>query len=160
MHLPSFLDRRTLFAKSPVPYRGPLYRGNPQLWCAPHCVTYVKVTYISAIPGRSWEMVQNLLGGAEDKARQHLRGAGDGAISGGTFFFQLSGMEMFIHDSNNHQVTWGVLDASLRALTEYFEGIQWNDAALPGSVTFVIYDGKNEVATGAIGATQPDRLGR
>ena len=61
---------------------------------------------------------------------------------------------MFIHDSNNHQLTWGVLDSALTALTEYFEEIQQNNAALPGSVTFVVHDGKNEVGTGALGAVQ------
>lgn len=130
---------------------------NPLLWCAPHCKTYLKVTYISAIYSQSWKSITNLLGGAEDEARQRLRANGDGVISGGTFTFQLSGMEVFIHDSNNHQVTWGVLDATLRALTEYFEELQLKDDAWPGSVTFVVHDGKNEVATGAMGTVQPDR---
>ena len=130
---------------------------NPLLWCAPHCKTYLKVTYISAIYGISWNVVTDLLGGAEDEARKHLRANGDGVISGGTFTFQLSGLEVFIHDSNNHQVTWGVLDSSLRALKEYFDELQLKDGAYPGSVTFVVHDGKNEVATGAIGSVQHGR---
>lgn len=130
---------------------------NPLLWCAPNCKTYIKVTYITEIFGISWEEIENLFGGAEDDARQHLRPNGDGVISGGTFKFSKSGLEMFIHNSNNHQVTWGVLDATLRALTEYFDEIRFKDGAQPGSVVFVVHDGKNEVATGAIGTIQPDR---
>ena len=153
---PSFLNSRALVAKSPRPYRMSKQFINPQLWCAPHCATYIKVTYISVIPGQSWGLVQYLMGDAEADAQKQLRALGDVNISGGLYVYRAYGLDMFIRDSNNHQMTWGVLREALRALTDYFEEIQ-RSPVLPGSILFTVYDGKNEVGTGAFGAVQGSR---
>lgn len=152
---PSLLGSRALVAKNPRPYRMSKEFVNPQLWCAPHCATYIRATYISAIPGQSWGLVQYLMGDAEADAQKQLRALGDVNIRGGLYVYRAYGLDMFIRDSNNHQLTWGVLREALRALTDYFGEIQ--RTALPGSLTFIIYDGKNEVATGAFGAVQGGR---
>ena len=148
----SYLDRRNLIARDSVPYRQPSLNEYPQYWCAPGCETYISVTYISNIPGQTWSVVQNMLSGAKAQTLSHVRAVGDGVVGGsGLFSYRASGLEVFTSNSNNHQQTWGVLSAALVALADYFTEIQENISGLPGSVTFVVYDGENEVATGGFG---------
>lgn len=94
------------------------------------------------------------MSGAKANVQRHLQAMGDDTIRGGTFLYQFQDMEMYFHDSNNHQLTWGVLGAALIALTEYFDEVHANSGAQPGSITFVVHDGENEVATGGFGAVQ------
>lgn len=77
---------------------------------------------------------------------------GDGLVPAGVFsFFGSSvhghmGCALHVWNSNNHQFSWGVLGAALRALWEYM-----NANARYGGADFEVYDGVNEVALGVIG---------
>lgn len=70
----------------------------------------------------------------------------DGPVYGGVFTQVYEDLAVWITNSNNHQVTWGVLGTALVAIGDYFEKhLGW------GTVEFVVWDGDNEVAVGRIG---------
>lgn len=71
---------------------------------------------------------------------------GDGLIFGGVFTQVYANIAMWIKNSNNHQLTWGVLGSALVAIGDYFD----NNGGW-GAVEFVVWDGDNEVAAGRIG---------
>ena len=67
-------------------------------------------------------------------------------IIGGAFTAMSEGLGIWVKNSNNHQLTWGVLGTALVAIGDYFEqNGGW------GAVQFRIWDGDNEVAIGRIG---------
>lgn len=72
---------------------------------------------------------------------------GDGVVAGGQF--QWAGVEKLIlrvMNTNNHQLTWGVLGAAIDALAE-----SMNPAVTgPGESWFSIFDGENKVGMGRI----------
>ena len=55
------------------------------------------------------------------------------------------GMVLRVANANNHQTTWGVLGAAMRALANFVIEHGGFDTA-----DFVIYDGENQVAMGVL----------
>lgn len=71
---------------------------------------------------------------------------GDGPLSGGHFgWVGDNGLVLNAWGANNHQTTYGVLGAAIKALSGYF------DAHGYGRATFLIYDGQNQVGEGIVG---------
>lgn len=80
----------------------------------------------------------------------HIESVADGPILTGDFSYlkpQWGGATMAMHvwNVNNHQVTYGVLGAAVRTLTDFFGSTGW------GAATFQIWDGVNEVGMGVVG---------
>ena len=70
----------------------------------------------------------------------------DMPIVGGVFTQVLDDVALWVTNSNNHQLTWGVLGTALVAIGDYFEkNGGW------GAVQFTIWDGDNEVGRARIG---------
>lgn len=78
---------------------------------------------------------------------QHLA-AGDGPLVKGAFQYGIKNAQVQAANSNNHQLTWGVLGAALAALTGYFTYLQTNVGVPPGRVHFSVMDGENEIGQG------------
>ena len=73
----------------------------------------------------------------------------DVPIFGGVFTQVFEDVAMWVTNSNNHQLTWGVLGTALVAIGDYFEeNGGW------GAVEFAVWDGDNEVGVGRIGITR------
>ena len=116
-------------------------------WCAPRSATYIVVSFAYALPGAG---LHELLEDVSTSVMGHLQTNPDGPIPTGEFSYataQWGGAAVAMHvwNVNNHQVTWGVLNAAIKALEEYYRGVEW------GAVTFGIWDGLNEVGMGAVG---------
>ena len=79
---------------------------------------------------------------------QQIVAAGDGPLAKGTFEYGIQNAQVQAANSNNHQMTWGVLGAALAALVDYFTYLQTNFDVPPGRVHFSIRDGENEVGQG------------
>lgn len=74
-----------------------------------------------------------------------IRRYGDHAIAGGVFRWAgEEGLELRVHNANNHQTTYGVLGAAMSALVDYMG----QNGYAAGS--FKIYDGTNYVGDGTI----------
>ena len=101
-------------------------------------------------------IVSNLLAAALAEITSNLKQlAADGPISGGIFTQVVDGVAMWVRNSNNHQLTWGVLGNALAALGDFFE-----EEGGGGAVEFAVWDGGNEVATGRIGVVRVVKRGR
>ncbi len=64
---------------------------------------------------------------------------------GSIVYLSSSGMMLRIANANNHQTTWGVLGAAMKALRNFVGEHGGFDMA-----DFVIYDGENQVAMGTM----------
>lgn len=127
-------------------------RAGPQnvLWCAPGTQTYVLISIASTI-GAAESMattLENILNDASAAIYGHIVAVGDGNIYGGKFQwplgeFSLSQMLFFkVWNANNHQITWGVLHATIAAIASYMSSMGW------GVGHFDIYDGGVRVGYG------------
>lgn len=57
-------------------------------------------------------------------------------------------MVLKVWNSNNHQITWGVLGNALWGLREYMQ-----EKDVWGSAVFQVWDGSNWVGSGMVGLT-------
>lgn len=73
-------------------------------------------------------------------------GEGDGVIGnhGNTNWADAQGLTLLTWNTNNHQTTYGVLAAAIRALWGFMDGQGF------GTVRFTIFDGDNEVGAGTL----------
>lgn len=70
---------------------------------------------------------------------------GDEILPGGYFnWMGINGIAVEAMNANNHQLTWGVLGAALKALKQYMESNGYRQAH------FDIYDGENMVGKGLL----------
>lgn len=71
---------------------------------------------------------------------------GDGIIgnNGNVQWATAQGLTFRTWNTNNHQLTYGVLVAAMAALWSFMEASSF------GTVKFTIYDGDNQVAAGAL----------
>ena len=91
-------------------------------------------------------LIDDLLQEAYTAISQHVHAFGDGLLHGGTFAWQgAGGMFLTTENSNNHQQTYGVLMAALKALHEFMSQRGF------GAAYFSIFDGGREVGMGAVG---------
>lgn len=92
--------------------------------------------------------ITDLLADAQRHARVRVIAYGDALLAGGRFAWMgAGGMEVKVQNSNNHQVTYGVLTAALEALNGYMQ----SGRGLAGEADFVVFDGANEVGRGVVG---------
>ncbi|KAA6415214.1 MAG: hypothetical protein FRX48_01967 [Lasallia pustulata] len=91
---------------------------NTVLWCAPNTRTYLILEKAPTLAASA--SIQTLLVSAANVVAAQLRDAGDGAIRTG--LFHLMGPEavsLYAQNADNHQQTWGVLEAALAVLWDY-----------------------------------------
>lgn len=97
--------------------------------------------------------VQSLLTGSYNAILTHIILSGDALVPSGVFSWPTDvrgtlgdGLALHVWNTNNHQVTWGVLAAALVALQDFMLNQQtWAEAS------FYVYDGGMEVGMGVLG---------
>lgn len=93
-------------------------------------------------------LVETVLANAAQVIFDHILAVGDGNIFGGKFqwpegeFSPSQPVFLKVWNANNHQVTWGVMHASIAALVNYMSKHGW------GLGWFNIYDGGVQVGYG------------
>lgn len=100
------------------------------------------------LPGISWVTAQSVLAVAIALVHETIQRGHDGPVATGSFHYGLSDALVYVANTNNHQITLGVLGAALVALSEFFTHLQDNLGFAPGRVQFTIVDGENEVGRG------------
>ena len=93
-------------------------------------------------PGR---LITALLNSASDYVSDYLHDTRDQVVSGGQSEWDVADtLSLHLWNTNNHQLTWGVVKAALEALNDYMNKSGY------GEVEFSIFDGAHEVGQGAI----------
>lgn len=134
---------RIFYRHSEVPESLEARANMPVVWRAPGSQTYIVVTPVYAIAGNA---IVNMINAVALQVHAHISNIGDGPISGGNFGWNGdNGLILNAWSANNHQTTYGVLGAAIKALASYFEAHEY------GRATFLIYDGENQVGEGIIG---------
>ena len=86
-----------------------------------------------------------VLSDAYNSVYAHLHSSGDGLVAGGGFKFTVNKMMVDVWNTNNHQLSWGVLGSTLWGLTQYMQtNGEW------GSAVFQVFDGSNLVGSGML----------
>lgn len=89
----------------------------------------------------------SLLDDAYSNILGHISIWGDGVVHGGYFEWAgAEGLMLRMANSNNHQLTWGVLGAAIDALGDYMH----HAVTGPGEGWFTVFDGPNEIGMGTI----------
>lgn len=139
----SFLPPRSLIH--------PRKSTSTTLWCVPNSSTYL---ILSTFPTPFPHVLSTLLQTALQIISYRLFHQGDGPVlAGGYSLDGDDGQALITWNTNNHQQTYGVLSAAVRALMDFMRenGV--------GEVVFSIYDGPNEVGAGVLGGDSAlDRL--
>ncbi|KAA6410635.1 MAG: hypothetical protein FRX48_06058 [Lasallia pustulata] len=116
----------------------------PIIWCARGTKTYILLTLVRPLNSG---IVLSLLDDARSTILGHIAIWGDGVVEDGFFNWAgAGGLKLRMVNSNNHQLTWGVVGAAIEALGEYMH----QAVTGPGEGWFSILDGTNEVGTGTI----------
>lgn len=127
----------------PVPPSSLHYRRSDTVWCIEGTKTFLSLRITSvAIP----LTIGPVLNDAYNSVYAHIQSTGDGLLPGGTFNFADHLMVLRIWNSNNHQITWGVLGNALWGLRHYMQ-----EKDLWGSAVFQVWDGSNWVGSGMVG---------
>lgn len=117
------------------------------VWCAHGTRTYVVITMITVLGGRdAAQLVQALLTGCMNIISYEIERNHDGPIDGGHFDREVSnsGIGFQVWSANNHQITYGVLGVTVRALADYMSWNGW------GACVFSMFDGPSQVGVGQI----------
>lgn len=113
------------------------------IWRVHGSQTYVSITPIYDIGGVA---IVRMIDAAAMYLYSYVSNGHDGPLSGGHFSWNgANGLILNAWGANNHQTTYSVLGAAIKALAGYF------DANGYGRATFLIYDGQNQVGEGIIG---------
>lgn len=118
---------------------------DPQkvIWCALRSTTFIIISATQAIPGGN---VYSILVDAALDLLTQLEEHGDDLVANGVYDRLGDGnVALHIWNTNNHQLTRGVLGATLDALADFID-TYWS-----GALQFYIWDGENEVAQGLLG---------
>ena len=116
---------------------------NTVLVCAQNSRTYIILTMAHEIVGGT---IQNLIAEASNNIANNIDFSGDGPISNGQFnWLGDDEVHLEVWNTNNHQATWGVVNAALSALADYMSSHFY------GAAFFTNKDGANEVGEGVIG---------
>ena len=126
--------------------------SGPQnvLWCAAGTQTYILISIADMVaPEESMAgTLERILDGASAAVYDHIVAVGDGNILGGNFQWPLGELSVSqllflrVWNANNHQITWGVLHASIVAIASFMRTHGW------GVGHFNIYDGGIQVGYG------------
>lgn len=117
------------------------------VWCGRGSRTYIVVTMINVVGGfAAARPILDLLAACMNIVAYEIEKNHDGPINGGIFdrTNTASGLSFQVLNTNNHQVTYGVLGSALSALTDYMNR---NGC---GSCAFSIHDGTMQVGMGQI----------
>ena len=76
--------------------------------------------------------------------------AGDHLVPEGFFNLYDFGLQLRLVNANNHQQTWGVMNAGLAAVMQYMA----RSGNGPGAVAWKVYDGQTMVGVGFLQADQ------
>ena len=115
-------------------------------WNAPGTQTYIRATLIVFVGNPS--ILTNMIGRAYENVLSTIQTHGNGNIVHGVYRWTNNpdgplGLQIWASNIDNHQLTYGVLDAALNALNEY------STLFGPGLVTtWHIFDGANLVGHG------------
>ena len=116
------------------------------LYCAPNSKTYVVINLIYNVAQTG---VMYLLKNAAQDVQTRIAQSGDGLVPNGIYMFDWKSggydCQFYCANSNNHQQTWGVVNAAIGAVWGYM--LEKNNI---GTATFTIYDGTNEVGRGTV----------
>lgn len=141
-HALRFFTPRSLSTDTLMPRFKPLDRQKV-VWCALRSTTFVIISATQTLPGDA--VYQMLVEAALDQLAQ-LQRDGDSIIRTGTYDRRGQGnLVLHIWNTNNHQLTRGVLGAALDALADFID-TYWG-----GALQFYIWDGQHEVAQGLLG---------
>lgn len=151
--------------RTPLSYRSPFQpRAPPQplphtpsdvdlagdIWCCLGTDTYINVVVQTIIPANS---LNQLLGEAFVAILNQVQESGDRVIPAGVFSWVGPAVDghvacaLHAWNAENHQFTWGVLGAALKALWDYM----YTNGKF-GAADFEVSDGANMVGLGFIGA--------
>ncbi|MCJ1302668.1 hypothetical protein MMC08_005472 [Hypocenomyce scalaris] len=145
-------DRRTISPRILAPRAlpdtlSPLYYPRASTattyWCVSGTQTYLALRITATLFSPT---VLPVLSDAYNSVYAHLLASGDGVLAGGSFEFSDNTVLLNVWNSNNHQITWGVLGSALWGLREFMQ-----DKDTWGCATFQVWDGVNWVGTGTVG---------
>lgn len=122
---------------------GPRHGTDTVLWRAPGSQTYIILQMYATIAG---DPVRDLLSEAMNSIVHNIGFHGDGLIPGVFNWLGDENLWLSVRNSNNHQITWGVLRSALLAVEDYMNHNVF------GMMSFNIYDGAHEVGAGTLGA--------
>lgn len=74
----------------------------------------------------------------------------DGPIPNGHYQHIENGLELSVTNANNHQMMWGTTAAAFKGLLDYLTGYVLVESGMFAAVTFAVFDGLNQVGTGAL----------
>lgn len=126
--------------------RSPSQIPIPCIWCAPKTRTYIQINSLLPLAPSAvalGEAQMQLLSNALNIISKVLEERGDGLVPAGVFDLSQFGFRYYCRNANNHQQTWGVLQAAVAALLSFYVR---NEAW--GTVTFWVWDGIWAVAEG------------
>lgn len=83
-----------------------------------------------------------------------IKDNGDGPILKGLFEMTGYGLTLAAKNANNHQLTRAVLEAAITAVWQAMRQHQYQHDT-QGMITFMIFDGGNQVGTGSIQPSAP-----
>ncbi|MCJ1298663.1 hypothetical protein MMC08_001453 [Hypocenomyce scalaris] len=115
-------------------------------WNAPGSQTYIRATLVAFAGDPS--ILNSMLNEAYQNVLSIIQAHGDGDIVNGAYRWTKNpdgplGLQIWVRNANNHQLTYGVLGAALNALNEYMTLF---GAGL--TTTMDVYDGVNQVGQG------------
>lgn len=93
----------------------------------------------------------NLLNSVHNEIGNHIARAGDHLVPEGFISIADFGLELRMVNANNHQQTWGVMNAGIAALMQFMQ----RSGRGPGAVAWQVYDGQNMVGVGFLQPLNP-----
>ena len=94
------------------------------------------------------DAVPYMLTDAYNTVVRQIADVGDGLIRAGFWQFADFGVRIVFQNTNNHQLTWGVIGAAMSALLDYTYYMKRTD--VPAAITFRVFDGPNQVGFGSV----------
>lgn len=119
----------------------------PCIWCQLGSTTYIVINSFTQLHGDSIESVIQSTGVylAICALEEQIHRLGDGLLTGGIFDRSFVGVSLRVANSNNHQLTRGVMHSALTALRSCMQSYNvW------GSAAFGVYDGSHLVGHGTM----------
>ncbi|KAA6411407.1 MAG: hypothetical protein FRX48_04687 [Lasallia pustulata] len=137
----------TAHTNNPDPAAGPspplLSPRSDTVWGVPGTQTSLSLHFTATVIPPA---ILPVLNDAYNSVYAHLHTAGDGLLPGGNFDFADHLMVVKVWNSNNHQITWGVLGSALWGLRDFMQ-----EKGVWGVVVFQVLDGSSWVGSGMVG---------
>lgn len=130
----STLNRRT--STSLIP------RAQQYIWCVHGTKTYVTMKMAQTLAS---EAALALVNDAYNSVYAHLMTAGDGLLPKGKWSYKDPLLLLSVMNSNNHQMTWGVLASAIWGMKDFMTAEN-----IYACNHFWVYDGINLIGMGRI----------